>query len=344
VSLLSEEKKVVNTNRKKTILIIIIFLSIIMTSIGIFLASYYSSINKAYDSYESILATNINGINEINTNVAQFNSNQIIDVEYAKEQLPLIIKDLTTLRNGLVSVEPSSKYKKDYENLKSGIDKNLLIYRQTLAILNNPSGGDVETSMSNLKIYRNDCMDFYSLVNINNLKIELPKTSLAFIENVLNYSSSAVMIRKETNIKLQQNQEFINKIDDLSRAFLNTKTNYFSSALKARNKELSYDALLSEVENNFIKLSAIQTSFKGLSIPPTAISTYEAFKNLLSIQENYLRDFKLALSSEKVQILSAVVDSSTLDALYTSSNAAFIEVEKSYNYFLKAFTELKSRE
>jgi flagellar basal body-associated protein FliL len=341
---LSEEKKVVNTNRKKTILIIIIFLSIIMTSIGIFLASYYSSINKAYDSYESTLATNINGINEANTNIAQFNSNQTIDVEYAKEQLPLIIKNLTTLRNGLASVDPSSKYKKDYVNLKSGLDKNLLVYRQTLAILNNPSGNDVETSMANLKTYRNDCMNFYSLVNINNTKIELPKTALTFIENVLNYSSSAVMIRKETNIKLLQSQEFINKIDDLSRSFLNTKTNYYSSALKARNKEISYDALLSEVENNFIKLSAIQTSFKGLSIPPTAIPTYESFKNLLSIQESYLRDFKLALSSEKVQMLSAVVDSSTLDALYTSSNAAFMGVDKSYNNFLKAFTELKSRE
>lgn len=338
------EEKVVDTNSKKNLFKIVLFISIIMTSIGIFLASYYSSINKVYDSYETNLATNINSINEVNNNISQFNSNQTIDVDYAKEQLPNIIKDLSNIRNTLAIAEPSSKYKKDHENLKSGLDKNLLLYRQSLAILNNPSGSDVETSMANLKTYRNDCMDLYSLVDIENLKIELPKTSLTFIENVLNYSSSAVMIRKETNIKLQQNQEFISKIDDLSRNFLGAKTNYHSSVIKVRKKEISYDELLSLVDNNFIKLSAIQTNFKALSIPPAAIPTYETFKILLSIHEDYLRDFRLALSSEKVQSLSAVVDSSVLDALYTYSNARFIEVESSYNSFIKAYTELKSKE
>jgi hypothetical protein len=151
------------------------------------------------------------------------------------------------------------------------------------------------------------------------------------------------MIRKETNIKLQQNQEFISNIDDLSKNFSDAKTNYYSSVIKARKKDISYDELLSQVENNFIKLSAIQTKFKSLSIPPTAIPTYEAFKVLLSMHENYLKDFKFALSSEKVQVLSAVVDLSTLDALYISSNSCFMEVENSYNNFMKAYTELKNK-
>ena len=128
------------TNSKRNIFKIILFLSIIMTSIGIFFASYYSSINKVYDSYETTLVTNINGINEVNKNIAQFNSNQTIDVEYAKEQLPNIINDLSKLRDDLANSQPTSKYKKDHENLKSGLDNNLLIYRQSLAILNNPSG------------------------------------------------------------------------------------------------------------------------------------------------------------------------------------------------------------
>ena len=341
---MSEEKKVVDANSKKNIFKIIIFISIIMTSIGIFLASYYSSINKAYDSYETTLVTNINGINEVNNNISQFSSSQTIDIDYAKQQLPNIIKDLSKLHNDLGVLEPSSKYKKNHENMKSGLDKNILVYRQSLAILNNPSGGDVEIAMANLKAYRNDCMNLYSLINVHNLKIELPKTCLTFIDNLLNYSSSAVMIRKETNIKSEQVQEFISNIDDMSRSFLDAKTNYYSSVIKARKKEMSYDELMSQVDNNFIKLSAIQTKFKSLSIPPTAIPTYETFKILLSMHEDYLRDFKLAVSSEKVQSLSVVVDSSTLDALYTSSNAGFLQVEGSYNNFMKAYADLKNRE
>ena len=186
-------------------------------------------------------------------------------------------------------------------------------------------------------------MNFYSLIDINNIKIVLPQTSLTFIDNVLNYSYSALMIKKEADIKSQQNQEFINKIDSLSSSFLDTKTNFYSYVIKVRKKEMSYDDLLSLVNDNFTKLSKVQTNFKSLSIPPSAIPTYEAFKALLDIYESYLRDFKLALTSEKIQALSAVVDPSTLDALYTSSNAKFSEVENSYNDFIKVYTELKNK-
>ena len=340
---MSEKKDIIDTNNKRKMFKIIIILSLIMTSIGIFLASYYSSINKVYDSYETTLVTSINSINEINKNIAQFNSNQTIDVNFAKEQLPNIIKDLSNLRDDLANSQPSSKYKKDYENLKSGLDKNLLVYRQTLAILNNPSGKDVETSMENLKTYRNDCMNFYSLINIHNIKISLPDTSLTFIDNVLNYSYSALRIRKETDIKAEQNQEFISNIDALSNDFLKVRTNFYSYVIKIRKKEMSYDDLLTEVNDNFGKLNKVQADFKNLSIPPSAIPTYEAFKSLLGAYENYLRDFRLALTSEKVQILSAVVDPTVLDALYNSSKARFDEVENSYSDFIKIYTELKSK-
>lgn len=337
-----ENVDIVDTNNKRKTFKIILFLSIIMLSIGIALTIYYKSINKVYDSYKTTLLTNINVINDVNKNTGQFNSGQTIDVGYAKEQLPIIIKDLAKLRDNLSTSEPTAKYKKDHENLKSGLDKNLLIYRQTLAILNNPSGQDVEKSVEDLKTFRNDCMNFYSLVDIHNVEITLPSTSLVFIDNVVNYSYSAVMIRKETNIKSEQTQEFISKTDSLSVDFSDIKTNFYSSVLKVRKKEISYDDLLSLVDSDFTNLSEMQTTFKSLSVPPAAITTYESFKILLDNQESYLRDFKLALTSEKVQTLSAVVDKSALDALYNSSNVLFSKVELSYKDFIKVYTQLKN--
>lgn len=313
-----------------------------MISIGICLTSYYSYINKVYGSYKTTLVTNINGINDVNKNVSQFNSNQTIDVDYAKKQLPKIINDLSVFRDDLLNSEPTTKYIKDNENLKSGLDKNLLIYRQTLAILNNPSGADVATSMDNLKTFRNDCINFYSLIDIHNASISLPKVSLTFIDNVLDYSDTAVMIKKETNIKSQQNEEFIRNTDALSTDFLDTKTNFYSYIIKMRKKEMSYDNLSSLVDDNFTKLNKVQTEFKNLTVPTSAISTYEALKTLLDKYESYLSDFKLAMTSENAKALNAVVDSSTLDALYTSSNTLFSDVESSYNNFIKAYTLLKN--
>ncbi|MGH4140460.1 hypothetical protein [Clostridium sp.] len=338
---MSEDKNIVNTKSEKTTFKTILFLSVIMGSIGIFLATYYSSINKAYGSYETILLTNINHINEVNKNIAQFNSLQTIDVKYAKDQLPNIIKNLSTFRYDLSNSQPSAKYREDHENLKSGLDNNILIYRQALAILNNPSGPDVAEFSTNLKTYRNDCMNFYSTINIKNIRIDLPPTTLSFIDNVLNDSYKSLRMKREDDIKSQQNQEFISKIDDLSKNFLDVKINYSSYVLKVRKKSMSYDELLLLVDNNFTKLSKIQTDFKNLSIPASTLPTYEAFRPLLDMYENYLRDFKLALTSEKIQALSVAVAPSVLDALYDSSNIKFNELENFYNRFVKVFTQLK---
>ncbi|MGV8983850.1 hypothetical protein [Clostridium sp.] len=338
---MSEDKNIVNTKNEKITFKLILFLSITMAAIGIFLASYYSSINKVYDSYETELVNNINGINEVNKNIAQFNSLQTIDVKYAKDQLPNIITNLSKFRYNLSNSQPSSKYRKDLENLKSGLDNNILIYRQALAILNTPFGPDVTEFSTNLKTYRNDCMNFYSLININDIKIDLPQTTLAFIDNVLNDSYKALMIKKEDDIKSQQNQEFIRKIDELSKSFLDVKINYSSYVLKVRKNDMSYDELLLLVEGNFTKLSNLRSSFKNLSIPASTLPTYEAFRPLLDMYENYLRDFKLALTSEKIQALNLVVAPSVLDALYDSSNLKFGELENSYNGFVKVFTQLK---
>ena len=340
---MSEKKDIADVNSKRKIFKILLFLSIIMTSIGIFFASYYSSINKVYDSYETTLANNINGINEVNKNIAQFNSNQTIDVKYAIAQLPNIINELSKYKNSLASSEPTAKYKKDHENLKSGLDNNILLYRQALAILMAPHGPDINVAWENLKIYRNDCMNFYSLIDINNIKIDLPQTSLTFIDNVLADSYNSTMEQKEANIKSQKTQEFIGKIDSLSKSFTDVKINYYSYVLKIRKNDISYDEVLQLVDDNFIKLNNIKTNFKSLSIPPDTIPSYEAFKPLPDMYGNYLTDFKLALTNEKIQSLSAVVDPTTADALYASSNVSFGEVENYYNAFIKIFIVLKNK-
>ena len=340
---LSEKQDIINTKIKKRIYKIIFLLSIIMAFVGIFLASYYSSINKAYDSYETTIVTNINYINEVNKNIAQFNSLQTIDVKYAKDQLPNIINRLSKIRNDLAILEPTTKYKKDNENLKLGLSSNLLIYKQALVILNNPSVAEIAGFNTKLKNYRNNCMNFYSLININNMKINLPQTTLTFVDNVLNDSYKALMTKKEKDIKLYQNQEFISKVDGLSQSFSDIKINYYSFVLKVRKKGMSYDELLSQVEGSFTKLDKLQIIFKNLSIPPSSMPTYEALKPLLDMYESYLRDFKLALTSEKIQALNLTVNPSILNTLYTSSNVKFNEIENSYIRFIKVFIELKNK-
>lgn len=341
---MSEKIDTKDANKKRNTFKIILFLSIIMTSIGIFFASYYSSINKEYDSYETTIVNNINGINEVNKNIEQFfNTSGAIDVDYTIKQLPSTINELTKLRDNLANSQPTSKYKKYHENLKLGLNNNLSIYKQALAILKDPSGPEVDGFSTNLKTYRNDCMNFYSLVDINNIKIELPQTSLTFIDNVLNDSYMAIRIQKEDDIKSKQTQEFISNIDAISKNFLDAKINYYSYVIKVRKKDMSYDELLLLVGDNFIKLSNVQTDFKNLSIPPSTIPTYEAFKPLLEMYESYLRDFKLAVISEKIQALSAMVAPSASDPLYTSSNVKFDELENYYNVFIKIFIELKDK-
>ncbi|MCJ7688071.1 MAG: hypothetical protein MUO60_01900, partial [Clostridiaceae bacterium] len=199
------------------------------------------------------------------------------------------------------------------------------------------------TSIENLKTYRDDCIDFYTTINISDTEITLPPISLSFIDNLLNYSYSAFMIKKEADIKYLQVQDFIHKIDSLSNDFLDIKTNYYSYAIKVRKNEMLYDALLSLINDNSTKLNSLKTDFnKNFSVPSLAIPSYEAFRPLFQLYERYLSDFKQALTSEKIQTLSAEVDSTTLNPIYDSSNAKFNEVENSYNNFIKVYTDLKN--
>ncbi|MCB2306730.1 hypothetical protein LGL08_11840 [Clostridium estertheticum] len=336
-------KNSVNTGNKRKNFKLILFLSIIIISTGIFLICYYSSITNVYSSYKTSLITNINGINDVNKNVSQFNSNKTIDVDYAKKQLPKIINDLSVFKANLSNSQPTTKYKKDNDNLKSGLDKNLLIYRQTLAILNNPSGNDVETSMENLKTFRNDCINFYSLIDVHNASISLPKISLTFIDNILDYSDTAVMIKKETVLKSRQNQEFISDIDGLSTDFLSIKSNLYSYTIKVRKKEMSYYNLSKLVNDDFSKLNNLQNTFKILTVPTSAIPTYESFKILLDKYESYLSDFKITMTNENSKASNASITPKVLESLYTSSNTLFNDVETSYANYIKSYTELKNQ-
>ncbi|MPQ33668.1 hypothetical protein E4V42_19845 [Clostridium estertheticum] len=336
-------KNIINTSNKRKNLKLIIFLSTILLSIGIFLICHYSSITNVYSSYKTTLITNINGINDVNKNVSQFNSNKTIDVDYAKKQLPKIINDLSVFKANLSNSQPTTKYKKDNDNLKSGLDKNLLIYRQTLAILNNPSGNDVETSMENLKTFRNDCINFYSLIDVHNASISLPKISLTFIDNILDYSDTAVMIKKETVLKSRQNQEFISDIDGLSTDFLNIKSNLYSYTIKVRKKEMSYYNLSKLVDDDFSKLNNLKSTFKILTVPTSAIPTYESFKILLDKYESYLSDFKIAMTNENSKTSNASITPKVLESLYTSSNTLFNDVETSHANYIKSYTDLKNQ-
>ena len=257
--------------------------------------------------------------------------------------MPKIINELSVFKDDLLNSEPTTKYKNDNNNLKSGLDKNILIYRQTLAILNSPSGNDVETSMENLKAYRNDCINFYSLIDVHSAPISLPKISLTFIDNVLDYSDAAVMIKKETDIKSLQNEEFISNIDSLSTTFSNTKTNLYSDIIRVRKKEISYDTLSLLVDNDFSQLNKFQAAFKILNVPTSAIPTYESFKIVLDKYESYLGDFKLAMTSENSKTLNTSIAPKTLNALYTSSNALYNNVESSYANYVKIITQLKNK-
>ena len=336
-------KNIINVGNKRKNFKLILFLLIIVLSTSIFYICYYSSITNLYSSYKTTLITNINGINDVNKNVSEFNSNKTIDVDYAKKQLPKIINDLSVFKANLSNSQPTTKYKKDTDNLKSGLDKNLLIYRQTLAILNNPSGNDVETSMENLKTFRNDCINFYSLIDVHNASISLPKISLTFIDNILDYSDTAVMVKKETDIKSRQTQEFISDIDSLSTDFLNIKSNLYSYTIKVRKKEMSYYNLSKLVDDDFSKLSNLQSTFKILTVPTSAIPTYESFKLLLDKYESYLSDFKLAMTSENSKTSNASITPKVLEALYTSSNRLFNDVETLYANYIKSYTELKNQ-
>ena len=279
-----------------------------------------------YNKSKKQLGTYISNIYKINTNVASINTGQTIDIEKAKDKLPFVINSLIKVNKELENYKGDSRYQVTFNSLKSGLDNNILMYKQLLSIANNPESTDINSSIKNVVKYKDICNNYYSAIKSGDRYFGLPKASTILIDNSCNYVSNSIKMKKDNDILNTQNMEFQNNLNDILEKFNSVKTDLSYYANSARKNTISYDSAIAKVQNNKDSFNAVMQQFSQINVPADQIKLYISFKNVLDDYNAYIDSFSSALTKEK-----ASPKSQDFSSLYKDANNKYTIMNKDLN-------------
>lgn len=330
----------ISDNKKIKVLSIIAVA--ILSCLVIFLAAYSLFIHKVNSSYVDNVKIEIAKINEVNSASNIFLKEKSIDEAKVTESIPSTIKKLQSSQTVIKGLQAAGKYKDDQDNLLLGLENNISIYKQILKIVKNKSNPNLDDLVTQLKQYRDECMNHYALVSIKNVKLKLPQESLEFISSTINYAEE--QMRKNTDAKIQasQNRDFLLSFNEILDEFNKIKKNYTGDIVSARNRLSGFDNLLMDIDNIEVKVDEVRNKLSNLSVPEDAQELCKLFTNMLDQYDIYLQNLKYAVKTESLTSVSGVSDNKSFDDLYNASQNQIKVVENTYTNFIKVYTRFKN--
>lgn len=327
---------------KKTLITLGIILLILAAIAGVFYGTYYYIINKSFRAYEKSIKSEIDKINKINLSITSFNKDKSIDPDKIKKELPAKVDLLLKEKEVISRINPAGKYTKAKEGLLNGLNSNILMYKQVQAIFANPQSKDVGNALEDLKKYKSNCIQSYSLVNIKNVQASFPSDASDTMDKIISYFTDMVKLNRDNDIKQSVNLEFMNNMDGIMSKLAAIKIDLSSNVAKVRTGSGSYDEVLALVDKNYDQLQEIEKSYSNVTIPQKATATYKLFKKVLDSYDAYLNSFKFAVTTEKQETAKGTPSKEFLDSLYASSSNSLQEGDKAYNDFIKLYSDFKN--
>lgn len=328
---------------KKILIVTGITAAAILIIALIFWGTYSTFVNKSNGSYEKSIKDIVKQIDEKNSSTIKLLDKEVINSDKTKTELPKMTEEMIKLKEKLQGLVPSEKYVKDHANLVAGLNSNIYIYKQITVILNNPQAKDIEKALEDLKKYRSECMNYYSLINLKNTTVGLNANSTKFIEAAIGYVDTAVKTKKQTEITKAIVSEFITKVDSITAKFAPQKTDLNSLAITARNNgDVGFSNALSEIESKQKQLEEINETFAQLAPNgKDAKIVHTALQKALTTYGQYVQSFNYALGTERTQTSTNQVNRTVLDSLYADANQKFAAAQDDYETFLKLFAEFR---
>jgi len=218
--------------------------------IGIFIIGYIYIAKTSNNSYEYSLNVYIKAINKVNLSTKDFVKDGAIDAKMVKSNIPSIISTLQKSKDKILILTPDNKLKSSHDSLVEGLTNNINIYTQLLIMLNNPEAADINTSLDNIKNFKQGSITYYSKVLIPKIKIGLQKSTVAFIDSSIYYVDQLIKTKQNHIIEASQNVDFTNGIDEIFNNFQVVKTDFKAFLYSLRNNNGSYDDLINIVAKN----------------------------------------------------------------------------------------------
>ena len=328
---------------KKSIRTITIVISTILLGLLVFYGTYYFFISKSYSSYTNTVKTEIANITKINEASSVFTKGETIDKDKILKSIPNSISSLQASLSNLKNLLAPNKYKKDHENLLDGLENNISIYKQILAICKDSNSSNLQSYITLLQKYRDDCMNYYTLISINNYKISLTNEIIDLIDKTIDFSQKQVRLNLDKEITTNQNRNFLNILNPLVEKFNEVNKDYMPEVLDIRSNSTSYEGLLDSITNAEASVADSKTTLAAVTIPKDALEVNTSFIEALDAFDQYIQSFKFAVKTESLTFASGLNNNKALNNLYSSSKDKMKTANESYKVFFKLFHEFKDK-
>lgn len=309
---------------------------------GVFYTSYKFFVNKSHSSYEKSIKIEINNINAINNNIVNYIEGDSINKEKLLSGLPNEIENLKKIRSSVNSISPIKKYTKVHNYLEAGLDNNLSLFEEILYIVKNLENMDLDSSLVRLQGFRDDSLNYYSLVNISGTKITLNDKILHLVSNT---SYFVTALKKETNseeIEKSKNREFLNFLNTVSNKFNELDKTYKTNITSARNGIQSYKSVISLIDNNITNINNLEIEITQSSIHENGVDAYKSILKTIRDYKTYLYNLKFAIENEDLLSDDENITIEKIEALYKTPNKEYESVTKQYDIFMKEYEKIKN--
>lgn len=320
------------------------YLCFSIIGISLFFISYGFFSKFSLDKGERYLYSTMNSILKVNNRSKDFLDNNSINVEKALSSLPEMKTDLIDISIDLNS-SPYAKdidYAEDHKNLSKGLNENILIIEQLEAMLKNPYGNDIEIAANNLKLFRDTAENYYRLITIDDCSYDLGVPLYSIINSTIDYCISTNNLKIISDFKSAEVAKFLGTLKELVISLDNLKYDFYQDVLKCRSGSMTYELLVSNIDDTASKLVSVQNVLSQMSIPDDFASIYSDYSKSVSLYNDYLYKIKYAVITEKVRRESKDVKEDFMDSLYVSSNETYDKLEKVYKNFTKEYNNLNS--
>lgn len=318
----------------------------IIVSIGILLLFFLSySIFSIFSPTKEQMYLNelMDNIKDINNQCKDFIDDSNINVEKALNRLPEMRDSLYSIAidAGSSKYATTSQYSNAYLSLSKGLNENILLLDQIHAMLSNPYGKDLELAGESLKIYRDTADNYYSLIEYKDSTFALGSSMQTMVTETLDYCISSNNAKKIEEIKAVEADRFISKLNELKVSMDKLTVNYYEKVMECRTNKMTYELLISKVDDTISKMDSVKNVLTQMSIPNEFITLYNDFSEVVNLYSKYAFDVKYAIVTESVRRDKPDITEDYMDSLYESSNETYENVQKMYKNFTKEYNKFK---
>lgn len=285
---------------------------------------------SVFNRYRNKLNNCILNIEKANNKILIVKNDTSIDTDSIKSSVTESINTLSMQESSINTLKIDDRYKADFDNLKLGVNNNIFMYKQLLAVINNLNSSDINNSIETVIKYRNLCNHYYMKIKTKDKSFSLPMQCINNIDNVSTYIKLHERLKKDNTILNTQKLQFQNDINDILEKFNSVKINLMYYAENARKKNITYDTAIAKIKQHQSNFNDILILFSEINVPEDYLSTYTSFQSVLSDYNSYLNSFASALEKEKASV-SVSTDSSNFSYFYADASKKFEAVNKAYN-------------